>query len=149
MSAHTNKAIPSGDDDAGRGLPEDSGIVRVPYGAITRPLAQQREEAVCSGFLSEQRLADLLFRRRIQRAGRGMILCDGQLYHLHEAVQIRGPEHDQSDPYGLTGAVERVDELRRAGASIGPISMHLGAVTYQVVRGVIAIARGTDASLAG
>lgn len=133
-----------------RPLEEDSGIVRVPYEAISRPLADRQKDALSAGFISEQRLADMLFRRHIRRAGRGMILCDGKMYTLHEAVQILGPEHDRSDPYGLSGVVERIDELRRAGATIGPKHMHLGSATYQVVRGVIAIQAATGSeSMAG
>lgn len=131
-------------------LQEDSGIVRVPYEAISRPLADRRKDALNSGFLSEQRLADLLFRRQIRRAGRGRLICDGKVYELHEAVQILGPEHNRSDPYGLSGVVEHLSELRRAGASIGPKTMHLGSATYQVVRGVIAVACADGAAaLAG
>lgn len=141
MSARTEKVIAPLEN-------ADSGIVRVPYEAITRPLSARHLEGLCDGFISEERLADLLFQRRIQRAGRGVIVCDGRLYDLHEAVKVVGVEHGHKDSYGLTGLVEQLDELLRAGANIGPRSMHLGSVTYQVVRGVIAVARAAD-TLAG
>jgi hypothetical protein len=129
----------------------DSGIVRVPYDAITRPLAESGDdEGVHSGFIPEQRLADLLFRRRIRRAGPGLIESDGRVYEIHEAVKVVGPGHGQSDPYGLTGAVEQLAELSRAGAVVGTRSMQLGSASYQVVRGVLAVARRAPPSeLAG
>jgi hypothetical protein len=126
----------------------ESGIVRVPYDAITRPLAQGAEDAdfLEGGFLAEQRLADLLFRRRIRRAGQGLIESAGQIFEIHEAARIVGPCHGQSDPYGLTGVVEHLGELTRAGAVIGTRTMQLGSTSYQIVRGVLAHAR---AGLAG
>ncbi len=127
----------------------ESGIVRVPYQAITRPLTEQAVEGLRPGFIEEQRLADLLFRKRIRRAGRGLMFCDGVVYELHEAVRIDGPQAGSTDPYGLTGTVERLDELQRAGGSVGPMGMHLGSATYRVVRGLLAVARSSEAPLAG
>lgn len=134
MSARTDKVVAPLEN-------ADSGIVRVPYEAISRPLSARHLEGLCNGFISEERLADLLFQRRIRRAGRGVLVCDGQAYDLHEAVRIVGVEHGHKDSYGLTGVVEQLDELLRAGANVGPRSMHLGSVTYQIVRGVFAVAR--------
>ena len=142
MSAASKKSITPIQD-------EESGIVRVPYEAISRPLSAPRTEGLSNGFISEQRLADLLFRRRIRRAGRGMLICDGIMYDLHEAVRVVGAEHAHSDPYGLLGSVERIEELRRAGAKIGPVIMHLGSATYQIQRGVLAVARVSDSPMAG
>ena len=128
---------------------EDSGIVRVPYEAISRPLVEAHDEGFAPGFLAEQRLADLLFRRRIRRAGRGMVLCDGRMYDLHGAVRVLGPTGSERDPYGLTGLVERVDDLRQAGAVIGPATMALGSFTYRIERGVLAVAHAAEEPLAG
>ena len=128
----------------------DSGIVRIPSEAISRPLSEQSGEAFCTGFIAEQRLADLLFRRRIRRAGRGVITADGIVYDLYEGVRVVGPSHGQSDPYGLTGTVEHMTDLVRAGASLSAGSMHIGSASYQIVRGVIAVARDPmDADLVG
>ena len=134
---------------------EASGIVRVPYEAISRPLAARGDahtghDYVTPGFISEQRLADLLFRRQIRRAGRGMIFAHGKMFDLVEAVHVLGPEHGHRDSYGLTDSVEPMVELVRAGASIGPKTMHLGRVSYQVIRGVLLQERAAaESSLVG
>jgi hypothetical protein len=144
------KTIMSANTDEMAALEDaDSGIVRVPPNAISRPLAERGAGGLSSGFIDDQGLADLLFRKRIHRAGRGQLICDGQVYDLHEAVRVVRPEHNQSDPYGLSGVVERLDELLRAGASVGPATMYLGSATYQIVRGVIAVPRSASTSMAG
>jgi hypothetical protein len=103
-------------------------------------------EELHKGFISDQRLADLLFQRRVMRVGRGLVEAEGRRYVLENAVRVVGRQDRQmSDPYGLAGTVEPFDELVRAGAQFTGRHMHLGSVVYRVERGVLALARDEQA----
>lgn len=118
---------------------DDSRIVRVPYEAITRPLAANVQTAgLRDGFASEQHLADLLFRRRVHRSGRGTLLCDGRLFTITEAVRVLATIDGSRDAYGLIGEAEPLDDLLRAGAQVAGDRMRVGRSMYRVERGVIA-----------
>ncbi len=122
--------------------PEESGIIPTPQRAISRPLADPRAAApLQSGFIGEQQLADLLFRRCVTRVGPGVVAAGGVRYAIHEAVKVIGRVDGQSDPYGLAGAVESMGELTRAGGHLSGRTLTLGSVRYRVERGVIAVAR--------
>ncbi len=92
-----------------------------------------------TGFISEQRLADLLFRREARRIGPGLIACSGRGFALSEAVRVLACSDRGRDPYGLVGTVERLEELLIAGASLRGDEMSLGRVCYQIERGVMAL----------
>lgn len=124
--------------------PEESGIIPTPQRAISRPLAAAptgEDAPLQSGFISEQRLADLLFRRCVTRVGPGVIAASGARYAIHEAVKVLGRVDGQSDPYGLAGAVESMAALTRAGGHLSGRTLTLGSASYRVERGVIAVAR--------
>ncbi|MBW2456119.1 MAG: hypothetical protein JRI68_16490 [Deltaproteobacteria bacterium] len=99
-----------------------------------------------TGFISEQRLADLLFHRRVRRVGPGVVESDGEGFVLCEAVRVLGRTDGDSDPYGLTGVVESLYELMRAGATLTAEVMHLGSACYRIERGVIAMADGPSSN---
>ncbi len=92
-----------------------------------------------TGFVSEQRLADLLFRREARRIGPGLIACSGRGFALCEAVRVLACTDRGRDPYGLVGTVERLEELLSAGASLRGTEMSLGRVCYRIERGVMAL----------
>jgi hypothetical protein len=124
----------------------ESGIIRVPCEAISRPLADgqeagQQDETVHTGFIADWRLADLLFQRRLRRVGPGLVHADGKRYAIEIAVKILGRADGVSDPYGLTGVAESMSELVRAGAEFSGHTMALGSATYDVERGVLAVLR--------
>lgn len=101
------------------------------------------------GFISDRRLADMLFERAMTRVGPGVVEVMGRRYVLHNAVRVVGRRESQmTDPYGLAGTVERLDELVRAGARFGGHDMQLGSIVYRVERGVTASADEPAASAA-
>ena len=133
-------------------LPPDAPAVRVAPPPVSRPFAvraripsvqaasERDEDGLRAGFISDQRLADLLFRRVLKRVGPGVVEADGCRYALHNAVRVLGRHgSDTSDPYGLTSTVERFEELQRAGARFDRRVMHLGSAAYRVERGVVAV----------
>jgi hypothetical protein len=124
------------DPDAPGDAAESSGILPVPVPA----------DALETGFVPEQRLADLLFRKRVRRVGPGLVLSGGRGYQLCEAIRVIGRADGGSDPYGLSGTVEAMAELVRAGASFAGATMRVGRTVYRVERGVLAVAqpRGED-----
>jgi len=104
--------------------------------------ATEDHDALSGGFVTDRRLADLLFQKRVRRVGPGLIELDGRAYALHNAVRVIGRRGGRtSDPYGLMGTVESFDELVRAGARFNGGDMHLGSVVYRVERGVMTFCR--------
>ena len=57
-----------------------------------------------------------------------------------EAVRVLQRSDAVADDYGLLGAVESLSDLARAGAMLSQHRMQLGAASYIVERGVIAVA---------
>jgi hypothetical protein len=125
--------------------PEESGIMPAPRQAISRPLAAEPQgEALETGFISEQQLADLLFRRRVRRVGPGVVASGGRQFAIREAVRVVGRADGHSDPYGLSGVVESMSDLVRAGAQLNGHMMLLGSVSYCIERGVVVVARESE-----
>jgi len=71
-----------------------------------------------------------------------VVESDGQGFVLFEAVRVLGRTDGDTDPYGLTGVVESLCELLRAGATLTAEMMQLGSACYRIERGVIAISEG-------
>ena len=142
------ESSPNDHDRGGRG-DADGGRGACPAGAISRPLAANEvaSDPLVDGFVEQRVLADLLFRKCIRRLGAGLVSCGGRAYRLREAIRVLGRADGHSDPYGLTGAVETLDELLRAGASVSAGAMQLGSATYLVERGVLASAREQGAGV--
>jgi hypothetical protein len=127
MSDHGAESASDGRGDR-PGDGDTSGVVPVPAAA----------DDLGGGFVPEQRLADLLFRKRLRRVGPGLVSCDGRSYRLCEAVRIVDCDDDDSD---LTGTVSPLADLLRAGATFSGRSMQLRGASYLVERGVLAMAQ--------
>jgi hypothetical protein len=94
------------------------------------------DEPLQPGFMTDQDLADLLFRRVVRRIRKGVVEANGSYFRLVSAVRVvlsRG----EADPYGLVAAVETCDDLTRAGASFVGREMRVGHARYLVERGMI------------
>ncbi|MBI4702608.1 MAG: hypothetical protein HY744_15920 [Deltaproteobacteria bacterium] len=102
----------------------------------------QRTHRLVTGFFTQDELAELLYRRLARPVGRRQVEHAGRRFALHEAVRVAGRRDGGRDALGLTGRVERIEDLVLAGAELGVGSVRLAGVEYVTQRGVIAVAIG-------
>ena len=103
----------------------------------TRPPPPSTLEVPPDGFVPEHDLAMACGRGVAVRTGAVLSLRDGRRFALEAAVRVLGRYDGETDPFGLTGAIEPIASLLRRGFVIGAERVALGKLVYDVVCGAV------------